>query len=369
MRKASESILEDATRSFRSADAPLTDPQVAAPSDLGELLTIAGFQATARSGASIQDGEWGSGHQAFFLYQLLYALDTHYSRFFGWKQATIWGVEEPESGLHRDLETKMAGKIRQWADDKRSKMQVLMTTHSPILTMAAASGYWTSIDAGGFTALQPDAIPMLVRNAELRGVSGWTQPILSFPSCPVVLVEGPTDADVLAHAAFLDGTTDVRFLPLPVLDPAARGGGKDAITTYLKLHGGLIKNRPPESPLIVLLDWDLSDEELRRAREAYGAGSGSRVLRMNDSYCDVRMAKSFAGVERFYPPATIEECVARGDFDAAVNPARKISIAKDELNKAKQPLVRAIKDIQDPTRIPALIRVWGDVKAAIQAPP
>jgi hypothetical protein len=367
LQKASESLLKDASKSFQAAGAPIAEPQVAAPADLGELLTISGFQARASLGNSVRDEDWGSGHQAFFLYQLLYALDTHYSRFFGWKQATVWGVEEPESGLHRDLETQLAGEMRRWADDYRSKMQIVGTTHSPVFAMAAATGYWTEI-TNGATGLKAEKVPELVRAAERRGVSGWTQPVLAFPTAPVVLVEGKIDAAVLEHVATLHGSLSVRFMPLPELDPAEKGAGKDAITSYLKRHGGLIPNRPPGCPLSVVLDWDVSDVELKAARDAYGEGGGARVIRMDASYCDPRVGKTFAGIERFYPVDVIEGAIKAGELVAATPVGKPISVAKDELLQAKWALAERVRKLTLSAQAPALVRVWHDIQAAIKAP-
>lgn len=64
-----------------------------------------------------------------------------HGRFFGWKQATIWGVEEPEAALHRDLETRLADQFRRWCLDSDTKLQLFVTTHSPVFTMAADSGH------------------------------------------------------------------------------------------------------------------------------------------------------------------------------------------------------------------------------------
>jgi len=47
-------------------------------------------------GLPVEDVGWGSGHQSFFLFQMLHLLDTNYGRFFGWKQATVWGIEESD---------------------------------------------------------------------------------------------------------------------------------------------------------------------------------------------------------------------------------------------------------------------------------
>jgi hypothetical protein len=68
------------------------------------------------------------------------------------------------------------------------------------------------------------SVPDLVRDAEVKGVSGWTQPILAYPGSPVVLVEGYYDTEALYHTARIAGDVNVRFLTLPGLDPAERSG-------------------------------------------------------------------------------------------------------------------------------------------------
>jgi hypothetical protein len=103
---ASSRMLASASKSLELTGSPLSGPSVATADTLGEMITMSGFQATAPHGMAVQDEDWGAGHQAFFLYLILHLLDTNYGRFFGWRQATVWGVEEPESGLHRDLETR-----------------------------------------------------------------------------------------------------------------------------------------------------------------------------------------------------------------------------------------------------------------------
>ncbi|MEQ8569326.1 MAG: AAA family ATPase [Deltaproteobacteria bacterium] len=337
LQTAAAAFLRPASVSMSGTGAPLSDPAVAAPKELGELFSLAGFQARGRSGDTIRDEDWGSGHQAFFLYQLLYALDTHYSRFFGWKQATIWGVEEPESGLHRELETRLAAELRAWTLDKRSKLQVLQTTHSPVFTMAGDAGYWVEL-SGPSSKLTRSPIPRLVRDSELRGVSGWIQPILAFPTSPVVLVEGPIDVDVLTHVAETVGRPDIKFLCLPQLDPAEKAGGKDSIVTYMRRHGGLLASRAEGAPLIVLLDWDVSDQELAKARSAYGSKGSFGVVRQDKTMCHSRLGPNFRGIERFYPLEVVRDAISRGELVAVDRPPSEISVAADKFTTGKNAL-------------------------------
>lgn len=227
---AAHRMLLDASKSLSNVGSPLENPSVSTADSIGEMLTMGGFQAKGAHGLSVQDEDWGAGHQAFFLYQVLKILDTTYSRFFGWKQATIWGVEEPEAALHRDLETRLAEQFRIWCLEEATKIQLFVTTHSPIFTMAADNGYWAELNQGE-SKFERLAIPELTRAAETKGVAGWVHPILYFPWNPVVLTEGPIDSEVLSHVATLAGIDHLRFVCLPELDSKEKRGGKDKIIT------------------------------------------------------------------------------------------------------------------------------------------
>lgn len=81
---AAQRMLLDASKSLSDVGSPLENPSVSTAGSIGEMLTMGGFQAKGAHGLSVQDEDWGAGHQAFFLYQVLKTLDTTYSRFFGW---------------------------------------------------------------------------------------------------------------------------------------------------------------------------------------------------------------------------------------------------------------------------------------------
>lgn len=358
-------LLEGATKELKACGAPLASPQVAT-AELSQMLLMSGFQARAPNGGFVQDENWGAGHQAFFLYQVLRALDTDYRRYFGWRQATIWAVEEPESALHRELESRLAMLMRGWALEPANRLQVLMTTHSPVFAMAADGGDWVELDARA-TEARGLSVPELVRAAEREGVSGWTQPLLSHPFSPVVLVEGPIDADVMNHVAALGGRGDIRFLSLPSLDESEEGAGKDAIISHLKRHAALIPHRLAEAPLVVLFDWDVTDEELTRARRAYGTGATDRVLRMNPGHADTTLGTDWKGIERFYPPRVIHEAHSADEISVAVSPTRPVSVSAAELRRGKGSLRKRILKVTAAAELAPLAKLLYDVSTAIQS--
>lgn len=359
-------MLADAGESLKLAGSPLLGPSITTAESIGEMLTMSGFQASGKHGQTVRDEDWGSGHQAFFLYLVLHLLDTNYGRFWGWKQGTVWGVEEPESGLHRDLETRLADTFRTWSEDQKSRLQILQSTHSPTFTMASDQGYWVDL-VGAETTFEPQVIPRLTRSAEKRGVSAWTHPVLSFPWNPVILVEGGIDVDVLSHVAALSGYDHYCFLTVPELDAQESTRGKDALRVYVGKTSGLIQNRPPENPLVVLFDWEASDQDLIRTRKSYGLYGEDRVLRMNTVYCDPLLGKDFGGIERFYPPDVLADAHAAGEIAIAMPKGNPYSVSKAQLESAKGALRDRVLKVTDPAKFSSLIKVLNDVEAGIRA--
>jgi hypothetical protein len=358
---AAQRMLSDASSSLTNIGSPIENPSVSTADTIGEMLTMGGFQAQGAHGLPVQDEDWGAGHQAFFLYQVLKTLDTSYGRFFGWKQATIWGVEEPEAALHRDLETRLADQFRKWSFDERAKLQLFVTTHSPIFTMAAETGYWTELSTGA-TTFQKLPIPELTRAAETKGVAGWVHPILYFPWNPVVLTEGPIDSEILGHVAHLAGLDNLRFICLPELDTKEKRGGKDKIVRFLKNSHGLVQNRSKEAPLIVLLDWEVSNQDLERAREAYGKGGSKYVQRISEANCNPQVGKDFKGIERFYPPSVITDAHQAEELIVGIQQGKPYSVSQDQLNSGKGALRKRVLAIDSVKKLKELAKVAMDVE-------
>jgi hypothetical protein len=362
---AATRMLKEVSQSMEATTAPLHDPTVTT-STLIQMLTMAGFQARGNHGGIVQDGQWGAGHQAFFLYEVLRTLDTGYNRFFGWRQATIWAVEEPESALHHELEIALASQFRLWTQDPRYRLQVFLTTHSAIFAMAADKGSWVELrDSSSNLSEMP--VQSLVKASETRGVSSWIHPILSHPWNPVVLVEGPDDAEAFSHVASIAGYGHLRFVSLPALDMTEPAGGKDSIIAYLKRHQGILRNRLREAPLIVLFDWDVSKTDLGKAQSAYGTNGNDHVLRMDTTYCDALMGPDFKGIERFYPPRIVLESHNAGELVLGISAKKPYSISKTQLDHGKYNLLQRFKAVTDPNELKPLQKVLLDIDRSVVA--
>src|SRR3546814_16083045 len=108
----------------------------------------------------------------------------------------------------------------------------------------------------------------LVRSAEEQGVSTYLHPILSYPFNPVVLVEGNNDEIVLNHVANVVGRSLLKFVTLPNFRDG-ESAGVDSLISYIRKNSRLLSRRPVDSPLIVPVDWEVSDSKLANLKQAY----------------------------------------------------------------------------------------------------
>lgn len=357
-------LLKPSATSLVLSNSPITDPSIATGGDIVDMLAMRGFVAKGPHGRSVQDQDWGAGHQSFFLYSVLHEIDTDYKNYFGWRQATVWAIEEPESALHRDLEISLAGQLREWCHRTDAKFQVIQTTHSPVFCMASDVGYHARVDSQA-TSVDSHKIFELVRLAEDTGISHWTPPALSSPWSPVVLCEGPNDVAVLTHVANICGVRSVHFTCLTTLDDSEKGDGKDSILKYVRDNNKLLANRPIDCPMIVLVDWEVTDSEIEKLKKAYGPNSHKFVLRANKNQANPVLSSDFRGLERFYPESVVREAAVAGECLIADVPPNPISISESQFSKVKGRLAKRVLAIHDKSKLGHLEMLVRNIELAL----
>jgi hypothetical protein len=342
---AAENVIDEASEIATQHISPIRRLVMGTPAEAPSLLALSGFGAEISTGALIRDDSLGAGSQAYIMFLLLKTIDTSYGGTFGWRQGVVWAVEEPESSLHKDLEQKLAIMLRSWSEDEKLRLQVLATTHSETIITAATKGFLVELDEAR-TIVKPKEIPELVFKAATAGISGPMEPMLCFPTNPVVLVEGPMDRMILEEVAARTHTAcGMKFVCLHELDPSSGGSGVDTINAYLKQHGQLAQNRASDSPVIVLFDHDVEDEKLRLARKYYGANGDRRVLRMNVTHADRRVSESIRGIERFYPKKLFVQARLRKVVAVSTDQYGVVHIEKDKLtSRVKNKLAQMLVD-------------------------
>ena len=372
LREAAAVAVAEANAAFARAGRSLTSLEMTTPETTSDLLAwlassigIWGLRGRTQTGALVEADAWGSGTQAQAMFFLLKGIDTDYRRWFGWRQATIWAVEEPESSLHKNLEQQLALTFWDWSLDQRNRLQILATTHSEVFLSAAVRGFVVELE-NGRTQVRSKSISELVHRAAVIGISGPLHPVLCFPANPVVLVEGPLDRRVLTQVSERSGVAqNCRFMSVPEFDITEGSGGADVLLRYLKRYGCLTANRPPRAPLLVLFDWEVPDDKVAQARRYYGEDGDLRVSKMNSAHGDQRLGK-VKGIERFYPYELFEIARNEGIEGVAFDGLGNVILSTgNESARAKSWLANKLCECSDAAWFEHLRKVLMDIQPRI----
>lgn len=359
---AASQLLSATDRSLRLAGAPFQKLLADTPATLTELLSVRGFRALDNFGAEVSSEGWGYGHQAFFSYHVLKEADTDYSRTFGWRQATLWAVEEPEAGLHRDLEVSLITLLKEWVDNPSHRLQILYTTHSSTFAQQSDKGYWIETTSTGTIARDESPITLQTR-AEKSGVSYAASPVLAFQDRPLVVVEGHYDAEALTHTQSLMENSDLRFITPRTLDPDVSEGVSGIIALLDRSKRTRLLRRK-DMPILVLLDWDVSNQELALVKTAYGTDGERFVIRASKDLANPRLGEDWRGIERFYPLSLIQASIDNDEIQVATHSRKPWSISASALHRSKGVLCAQLKNITSASDLPFLARVLEELHAS-----
>jgi energy-coupling factor transporter ATP-binding protein EcfA2 len=284
--------------------------RLATPTSWSEMVFAFGY-LLSQQGAELEDFLQGSGIQSVLMLETLLLIDQDYFQKFGWRQASVWGIEEPESSLHSSLEIQIAAFLQAISSNPRSRLQVLSTTHSNAMIQYADRPVYVSLGEEGsrFEAIG-DKRQVLEKTAK-AGISRWLHPILYYPLDPVILVEGKFDRVFLEEAfRIMRPTRDVRVVDLEQLSDDATGGDERVIR-YVRDNSGPIKSRASETPVAVVLDWDSASKATRLARP-FAKSDPFLAFAWPASAFNPLLGPTFRGIERHYSTRLIELAESQG---------------------------------------------------------
>lgn len=296
LEKTSANLIKSINSHVKESCPGVGDVRLATPRSWKDMVFAFGYKL-ASGEVEIDDALQGSGIQSLLMLETLALIDRDYFQQFGWRQAAIWALEEPESSLHSSLEAKVSAYLAQVSTDPKGRLQVLATTHSDLVLQHADATILASQELDGSTTLAsvPDKFEALEQAARL-GVSRWTHPILAFPLDPVVLVEGKYDqAFVEQGLALLAPANRMRICHLDQLLDGA--GGSDALVKYVRSNLRPIRTRAARAPVIVVLDWD-SEGKKKEIEKFLKPGDPCQVFVWPASTFNPKLSKAFHGIER-----------------------------------------------------------------------
>jgi len=307
------------------------------PSSWQDFVFALGYKLTSGS-VEFDDSVQGSGIQSLLMLQTLALIDKDYYQQFGWKQASIWAIEEPESSLHTSLEARVAAFLSQLATDPAGRLQIIGTTHSDLMLQSADLIVLTRMEKGSSTCRVEEKRRALTEAAKV-GVTRFTHPLLAEPLNPLILVEGKYDYEFMRQAVrLLAPSKDIRVSYLEVLDfgDGATGGDRN-LQGYLKSHRHLLGHRMKEAPIIVLLDWDSASKQ-EEFEKYCDDKTRYQVFSWPETSFNPSLNRHFKGIERHMTDRIIDQANSRCKV-LGRKESGEWTFAPDDYNKKFKPAV------------------------------
>ena len=286
-------LMADVTSQISAVTGELSGARVATPSDWADIALSLDLELQADGAEPRAANLHGSGHQSLLAVCLLHLVDTEFASSFGWRQATIWAIEEPESFLHHELAHGVAQLMSDFV--KQPRFSAFMSTHSPSFMAYADGG---SLFSKTGVSLLPSG-PGLVAAATESGASPFVHPILAGSPKPLLVVEGRHDITHLKQAYARLG----KVCPFEIreVEDLATASGSSGLKKLAKEHRQTIGARPADSPVVLLFDHDESPAAVSDAAQRISRiHPRSTAIRLEPSWLnpDLDPANaSFAGIE------------------------------------------------------------------------
>jgi hypothetical protein len=299
LRSLSSEFVRPIARELQNAAENIEKLDLSTPADLGELLFSFAPRLTVRRGETFNALFHGSGIQSLLTLLILRYLDSRFSAKFGWYQATIWGIEEPESFLHQDLEYQVAQLLSETGKLDNSRFQIFCTTHSDVFIRPSGNGILCTLKMGK-TESEIREARKLTGEASRLGISRYIPPILYGSPKPLLICEGPSDKILIEYAyARLDIACPWEVQGIENITAGSKLAGISGLITYLNANQGILGNRPLKAPVFVLIDWNENRQTIVEMENVLKVHLTSKVFQWSERESNPQLDQTFAGIERF----------------------------------------------------------------------
>lgn len=329
------------------------------PLEFSDLVWESALNVVTPTGDTFGTLLQGSGTQAHLMYLVLDLVDNSYGNTFGWRQAVIWAFEEPESFLHSGLQARVSDFLRTRVESPR--LQVLLSTHNPVLMAAGSHGYLVEINAGA-TRVTRLSSRDLIQHGFSGSVSPFVHPLVVGVPQPLLLLEGDLDVKyVRAAYASMDREPPWEIHCLNTLDASFTSGGVDSMKRYLQNNIMAINARPTGAPVYVLLDWE-EGNSVAAFNQVLAGHPTSRALAFPEVLSNTDLGPTFRGIERFLSTDFWRAAITRYDIARTRNQALPLRIFGQELDRVKPLLPRLLEERSDSDDVAPLVRAlqWLD---------
>ena len=307
LRDTSSVLVKAVAAHVHDACPDVGDVRLATPASWQEMVFAFGYKLITGD-IEVDDVAQGSGVQSLLMLQTLSLIDRDYFQKFGWKQAAVWALEEPESSLHSSLEATVANYLSELSTDVSSRLQIITTTHSDLVLQYSDRPVFIVQSGKEGTKVEDTGTRRAVlERAAKVGISRWVHPILADPLDPIVLVEGKYDEAFVSRAIlFIDPQSKIKVHYLEQLVDGAGTGGVDDLFRYVKANSNAIRMRVANAPVVVVLDWD-SEGKRNNFGQLFKPEDPFRVLVWPLARFNPLLGTSFKGIERYMSERVIRD--------------------------------------------------------------
>jgi len=278
--------------------------RLATPKDWADMIFAFGYRL-GDGRTEVEDIAQGSGIQSLLMLETLYLIDKDYFQQFGWRQASIWAIEEPESSLHCSLEAQVASFLREVSSIELNRLQIFATTHSEIILQYSDKSFYVENRKSETNFNGGLSVKDILMESSKAGISKYLHPIIYHPTEPILIVDGKYDLSFFENAInLISPKASIKVFCLENFDSEKSGGEKD-IYTYLRNNRNAILCRTVNTPVVVVLDWESKDFEKYNVL-AKDMENRLIVFQWPVDGANPRLTKNFKGIERFYPDRLIE---------------------------------------------------------------
>lgn len=359
LREAADGLMKPITEELGGSAAQVQNVQLGTPSDWGEVLWLFALQLQAGATGTREAVLHGSGIQSALAYSIVHMLDTNLAGEFGWRRGAIWAVEEPESFLHADLQAQLAESFSRYSND--NTLQIFLTTHNTAFLGVADNGVAVGL-SGSASDVEIQPRSSLIETALLGGVTPFTHPLHLGSVKPLLIVEGKDDRELLLRAyADVNEICPYDIRAMEDIEPGMQGG-VEQIQTYLKNNLSALRARATGSPVIVLVDHEVSDAKIAALNKLLHQHPASACHRMPPSGRTPKLKGDLAGIEAylsldFYRAAEKEIGLELIEPSASAEATWTLGIEKAEIGAKKQAVHNLLAERRDPSDIAAITKL------------
>ncbi len=344
IKNISKSLIQPISNELEKISNTNITVELITPSLVEDLISTSGYFFSTNN-IKVKDIYQGSGIQSFLMFHTLHLIDKDYAQQFGWKQATIWAVEEPESSLHSDLEAQLAMFLFKTVIKSGSRLQFFCTTHSTMFAQYSQKSVIIEKDSAETICRSIESKDIHTETGRL-GISQYTHPLLYFPNQNILLCEGKTDVIFLKKIfEILDlNEQNICITCLADLTDKQSNGGIDTIAKYIKENKEIIELRNKSTKIFILLDWETKENKYKHLEKFQG------VLVFQWPSDKVKeITRHLKGIESLYPKRFFDEAFKDEQFknylskDGYGNYTYPKGIERENNNKLKQHLSKKIK--------------------------